>query len=65
MNQPPRQNEDSDQSQADTADKHRNPRTGRKGPDMPEDHDKGHRTDPEADYEKPDGTGPRRGPDGP
>lgn len=54
-----------DQSRSDTPDKHRNPRAGDKGPDMHEDHGKGHRTDPEEDYEKPDGTGPRRGLGGP
>jgi len=53
-------NEDGDQASADTPDKHRNPRAPRKTMDMPEDHDE-HQTDPEEDYEKPDGTGPRRG----
>jgi len=40
---------------ADSVTKYRNPRATRKGPDMPEDLD-GHRTDPETDYVKPDGS---------
>ena len=61
----PHGNEHGDQSASDTPDKHRNPRALRKGPDMPEDHDQRHQTDPEDDYENPDGTGPRRGLGGP
>lgn len=44
-----------DNHKADSAEKYRNPRATRKGPDMPEDLD-GHRTDPETDYVKPDGS---------
>ncbi len=43
------------QNKADTPDKLRNPRATRKGPDMPGDFRK-HRTDPDNDYEKPDGS---------
>lgn len=48
-------NAESPQSNANTAEKYRNPRATRKGPDMPEDHGR-HRTDPENDYPKPDGS---------
>lgn len=51
---------DSVKDNADTPEKLRNPRATRKGPDMPEDHGR-HRTDPEEDYAKPDGS-ERRGP---
>jgi len=43
------------QSNANTADKFRKPGSTGKGPDMPEDHTS-HRTDPEEDYPKPDGS---------
>lgn len=42
-------------------DKIRNPRSGDKGPDMPDDHGSGHRTNPEREYERPDGSGPSKG----
>lgn len=48
-------NSDSPENNANTAEKFRNPRATRKGPDMPGDHER-HRTDPEEDYEKPDGS---------
>lgn len=52
-------NRDSLGNKAQTPDKLRNPRATRKGKDMPGDHE-GHRTDPEEDYAKPDGS-ERRG----
>ena len=56
-------NSDGPANNANTAEKFRNPRATRKGPDMPGDH-QGHRTDPEEDYPKPDGSeGGAGGPD--
>ena len=48
-------NHDSIGNNPNTAEKYRNPRATRKGPDMPEDRD-GHRIDPETDYARPDGS---------
>jgi len=58
-----KRNQESDQAKADTPQKYRSPRSIGKGKDMPEDHE-GHRTDPEEDYERPDGS-ERRGLGGP
>jgi hypothetical protein len=48
-------NGDGIENSPDTADRYRNPRATRKGPDMPGDHD-GHRIDPDTDYARPDGS---------
>ncbi len=48
-------NQDSIANDPDTAEKYRNPRATRQGPDMPEDRD-GHRIDPDNEYAKPDGS---------